>query len=254
VGPRRKTLVLHEMSSVEFSKVGAEVRLALLPTGSCEQHGPNLTLGVDTARCFEFSKLLCERLYPRAVVCPPVPYGVSYHHMGFAGTMTVKPETLVAMIMDVAWSIRERGITRLLVVNGHGGNRPSLGVAIVRAKHELGVDAAWVGCMSDMGWDVIEKRARSDVHGHACEAEVSQAMYLAPEHVRVDALEAGRIKKVPLGPKDWWGVVPWSYDEITENGALGDATAATREFGEELTTTVLERTVAFVRSYFFEEE
>ncbi|MCL6451420.1 MAG: creatininase family protein [Acetobacteraceae bacterium] len=246
-------LVLSEMTWPEVKACLQTARLAVVPVGSCEQHGPNQTFETDTARAYAFCRLLGRRLHPRALVCPALPVGVSYHHLGFPGTITLRVETFVNVVLDVGWSLKRHGLESLLLVNGHGGNRAPLSVAVLRLTQELGMKAAWVGCMTDMARDFIQARAASPVHGHACEGEVSQSLYLAPHTVRRGSLEAGRLKDSPYGRRAWWGEVFWDFSQVTENGALGDATRASVETGQEMTELVLERVSAFVREYFFGE-
>lgn len=249
-----KRLVLPEMSWPEMAKYQESVELALIPVGSQEQHGPNMTFATDAERAYETSKLLGERLFPRVVVCAPVNYGVSYHHMKFPGTLTMQPETLIAVLMDIAWSLKEHGIKKILMVNAHGGNRASLSMAAVKMRFQLGIQAAFIGSGTDLSKDLLEEKGASQIRGHACEGEVSQGMFLAPWIVKADALAPGELKDTPYQKRLWWGEVPWSFDEITANGALGDATKASYELGREMSVLVLDRLEAFIREYYFQDE
>jgi len=248
-----KRLVLSEMSWPEFDRYKDDIELAIIPTGSHEQHGPNLTYATDADRAYEMSKLLAERLFPKVLVCPPVNYGISYHHMGFPGTMTLKPETFISVIMDIGWSLKQHGIRKVLMVNAHGGNRHSLGVAITKFKYELGIEASWIGSGTDLSRDLLEQKNISDIIGHACEGEVSQSMHIAPWLVKKDDLSKGELKDTLYQKRRWWGEIPWSFDDITENGALGDATLASEQLGKEMTDLILDRLENFVREYFFGE-
>ncbi len=248
-----KRLVLSELTSPEIADYLPSVELAIIPTGSHEQHGPNLTFATDADRSYETGKLLAERLFPRVLLCPCFNYGVSHHHMAFPGTITLREETFISMIIDIAVSLKQHGIQKILLVNAHGGNRPALGVAINKLKFELGLQVAWIGSGTDLSSDLMAKRKSSEITGHACEGEVSQSMYLAPWLVRKETLAKAELKDTLYKKRPWWGQVPWSFDEITENGALGDATKASVKLGEEITNLVLDRIEAFIREYFFEE-
>jgi len=248
-----KRLVLSELSWPEFNRYKDDIRLAILPTGSHEQHGPNLTFATDTDRAYEMSKLLAERLFPKALVCPPINYGISYHHMKFPGTITLKNETFISIIMDIARSLEQHGIKKILLVNAHGGNRHALGIAITKLKFELGIDASWIGSGTDLSSDLLAQKNLSEITGHACEGEVSQSMYIAPWLVKKRDLSRGTLKDSLYKKREWWGEIPWSFDDITENGALGDATLASKELGKEMTDLILKRLECFVREYFFKE-
>ena len=153
-----KNIVLSEMSCPELSEYKEDIELALIPTGSHEQHGPNMTFATDTDRAYEICKLLGKRFFPRILVCPPTPYGISYHHMKFYGTITLRPETYISTIMDIGWSLKQHGINKILIVNTHGGNRPSLGVVIVKLKNELGIKASWIGGGTDICKDLLNEK------------------------------------------------------------------------------------------------
>ena len=80
-----KACILENMIHPEVAEILPKVEIAVVPVGSCEQHGPNTTYYTDTARAYSFCKLLGEHYGEKLLICPPVTYGVSIHHMGFAG-------------------------------------------------------------------------------------------------------------------------------------------------------------------------
>ncbi len=244
---------MQELSYPELAEHLDEIELAMVPTGSQEQHGPNLTFATDTDRAYELAKLLGEKFFPRVLICAPVTYGISHHHMNFPGTITLQPETFSNILVDIAKSIKHHGINKILFQNAHGGNRSALGVAITRIQFELDMQAAWIGSGTDLSSDFWKEKGLSEIRGHACEGEVSQCMYLAPWLVKEQKLERGKLKKTPYQKRRWWGNVPWKFDHLTENGALGDATKATRELGEEMTQLILKRIGWFISEYFFNE-
>ena len=85
---------------------------------------------------------IARRLYPKAVVAPPLPLGFSHYHTGFAGTITIEPETFAAVCIDIARSLKRDGVRRLLFVNGHQGNNAILNVVTNKIYYELGIAAA----------------------------------------------------------------------------------------------------------------
>jgi creatinine amidohydrolase len=250
-----KAFVLSEMTWPEAEEALAQARLGLVPVGSFEQHGPHGTFALDTGRAEGFGRRLVARLYPQAILAPSVNLGVSYHHMNFPGTVTLKPETFMAVVYDLIWSLNQHGLSRFLILNGHGGNIPALGVLIVKLRAELGVNAAWVSFTS-LAKEVIEERVLSESKGHACEGEVSQALVLAPHTVRREALAPGEYKGYPyrhLG-RGYHLAYPYRFDEITANGALGDATRASEELGEAIVEAALEKAVEFAEDFIAGEE
>lgn len=250
-----KAFILSEMTWPEAKEALAQARVALVPVGSFEQHGPNGTFEVDTGRAYGFGKLLAARMYPQAVLAPAVSIGVSYHHINFPGTITLRPETFMAVVYDVVWSLHQHGIEKFLILNGHGGNIPSLGVLIVKLREELGVKVAWTSFTS-LGREVIQARVTSGSKGHACEGEMSQAMVLAPHTVRQEAFVPGEFKGYPyrhLG-EGFNLAYAYRFDEITANGALGDATLASEELGREIIETALKYAVEFLQDFIADEE
>ncbi|MEW6545938.1 MAG: creatininase family protein [Bacillota bacterium] len=248
-----QALVLHDLTWTELKEYLPGIKVAIVPVGSTEQHGPHMTFATDTVRAYEFSRRLAARLFPRALVTTPINLGISTHHMMFPGTITLRPETFMAVVMDVAWSLKQHGITRLFFANGHGGNRPALTLLMARLRDELGVKAAWVSFTS-MASDVIREHVKSPLHGHACEGEVSQALYLAPQVVRQDRLTPGAIRPGLAEASPWRAETALSFAAITENGCLGDATRASLELGRAIIEKALERVASFLEDFMADRE
>ena len=102
----------------EVASSGTEI--AILPIGAIEQHGRHLPLGTDWLIADQVAKKLGERL--NAYVLPALPYGNSQEHMGFTGTITLRPQTLALIIEDIVLSLRHHGIKNMVVLSSHGGN------------------------------------------------------------------------------------------------------------------------------------
>jgi creatinine amidohydrolase len=239
--------ILSDLTWLEAKEAFAKAELAIIPIGAFEQHGPFMTFQVDTARAYGFGKLLAERLYPRVILAPPIPFGISQHHMKFPGTITLEHDTFHAVIRDVVRSLMAHGMKQFFLVNGHGGNNPSLEVMIVRLRHELGVQVA-VAHPTTMGAEVTKDRPKAALGIHCGEGETSQAMYLAPHVVRPERIVQGAVRGFPyknLGKSS--GIVyPSTWDELTENGALGDATEASAELGKQIIDAALIKASEFL--------
>ncbi len=100
-----------------------EVRAAdvgVLPVGSFEQHGGHLPLATDTL----IAATIAERIAVDydLLLLPPITIGASHEHADFKGTVSISSMTLHAIVTDVAASLNRAGVTKLVVVNGHGGN------------------------------------------------------------------------------------------------------------------------------------
>jgi creatinine amidohydrolase len=247
---------LAEMTSTEFAEARATIRLALVPVGATEQHGPNLALGTDYVIAHRLCQRIAAGMHPRAVVLPPVPLGLSYHHTGFAGTLSLSPETLTAVCIDIARSLKQQGIGHVVFVNGHNGNTAVLNVAATRIRYDLDMRAAVAFWFQQAG-DLVRKHARTDRYGHACEIETSVLMALAGDMVREDQLEAGDMKPARLqhafNNQPFFHTVPVPFHEQTRNGVFGDARLASREAGDEIVAAAVERTLAFIETFLADE-
>jgi len=245
-----ESFVLFDMSWQEVKQNLDKIKVALIPTASCEQHGPNGTFEVDTAIGNEFTKKLAEATHPLTIATPPVHFGVSTHHMNFPGTITLKPETFIQVCIDVVESMYHHGLRKFVFVNAHGGNAAPLNVVLTKLKYAY--PDAKIAFLSPWGGaeDVRKEFVTSAITGHACEVEMSMSGYLAPRTVKQATLERGSIKLTPDEYRNPWGVVEARmWDENTANGALGDATKTSVELGKKLIETSLQRMAEWVKDF-----
>jgi creatinine amidohydrolase len=151
----------------------------------------------------------------------------------------------------VVESLHHHGFERFLIMNGHGGNIPAMGVAIGRIKEEI--DPTFIGAGSYfhfMDSQIHKQHGATDYTGHACEAETARAMELIPEHVKYDSLAPGDMTDLTyeFGKtlKRFNVAVPYRFDQLTRNGALGDARIATPEYGKALVDSALHNLENFI--------
>jgi creatinine amidohydrolase len=163
----------------------------IVPIGATEQHGPTGLIGTD-AICAETLALRVGDLTD-AVVAPTLSVGMSEHHMGFSGTVTLRPTTLVAVVRDVVMSLARHGFRRVFFVNGHGGNTPSLNTAFFEIYTDAPrflSDGDDLRCHTVQWWDMpsavrLSEEFFGDRDGdHATASEVSVASAACPDHLK----------------------------------------------------------------------
>ncbi len=164
----------------------------VIPVGSTEQHGPNGLIGTD-AICPEF---IAERLGEKVncLVAPTIPVGVAQHHLGFAGSMCLRPSTMIQVIRDYVVSLARHGFDRFFFLNGHGGNIATIEAAFAEIHSETSMLARAtnraVRCKSANWWDSrgvrdISQELYGDNEGaHATCSEVSVTWFARPDHIK----------------------------------------------------------------------
>ncbi|ESP88278.1 creatininase family protein [Candidatus Halobonum tyrrellensis] len=223
--------LLHELTTTEVGDLFDDCEVAVLPTGAVEQHGPALPLGTD---------LLAAEAVARgvdrddAVLLPTVPVGVSAHHRQFDGTLWAEPETFEAYVGEIVASVAAHGVRKVVVANGHGGNRDALS-RMARRLRDDGVAFApqWTWWSSLDGLDE-ELFDRSGI-GHGDAMETSMVRHVAADLVREAALDDAE-----AGAADSWGEsvhgasVGFDTAEFSASGVTGAPTEASAEAGRRL--------------------
>jgi creatinine amidohydrolase len=160
-----------------------DARLAVLPIGSFEQHGPHLPLVTDTLIAVAVAGGISARY--GGLQLPPMTFSCSHEHADFAGTVSLSATTLAAVVHDVAQSLERQGIRRLLIVNGHGGNY-MLGNLVQQASLDGGIRIGLFPTRED--WNEARQASgmTSNAHEdmHAGELEVSILLAAFPDVVR----------------------------------------------------------------------
>lgn len=242
--------LLPEMTWVEAEEAYKQAKLAIIPVGSHEQHGPGIKLKVDGTQAYEFAKLLAKEIHPLAVVTPPVNIGVSHHHMGFPGTITLRNSTFIAIIEDIVSSLKRHGFKKFLIVNTHGGNEPACLVAINDLREKLDVEIAYT-LYAVLAPEVMAK-VPADKRGHGADPGLAVALYLDEDLVHMDRLEKG-VEHWPytmIGPRDKYQVsFPYYTHEVTDNGAFGDPSTTSKELGKEICDKAIERLIVFIHDF-----
>lgn len=240
--------LLGELAWPEAERRLQEVDIALLPVGALEQHGPHLPLDTDSFDADYTARTVASRCQvPRPLVLPLIPYGVSYHHEDFPGTIPVSPDVLSRLVYEVGMALANSGINKLVIINGHGGNVPALNFA----AQNINRDARIFTCVESgdtSDFDVGELTdTKNDVH--AGEVETSTSLAVRPHLVRMDKARAS----IPVFSSRYLDFssrrgVEWyaRTSRISSSGVLGDPTVASAEKGQVFWDLILSHLVQFV--------
>ncbi len=206
----------------------------LIPIGSTEQHGPNGLIGTDALTAEKVAQTIGEE--QGVLVAPTINVGMAQHHMAFAGSMTLRPSTLLAVIGDTVSSLVTHGFTHMMFINGHGGNVATLDSAYseIYAKYSFASQECPVNCKT-VNWytgrrigELSRKLYGSAEGHHATPSEVAFTYFLHPDHN----------KNVTLSPEQApYGTIrdAANYREQFPDGRIGSNPGlATAEDGEKV--------------------
>ena len=206
--------------------------VVILPIGSMEQHGPHLPVEVDATLVTAIAIRTAAQMPPDcpAVVLPALWVSLAEHHMGFRGTVTLDFATLRAVLRCIVDSLSRQGFRRIFLLNGHGGNMAALAPIVDELSREFDVPLA-----SATYWVAAATEFKAILEGqpnlmHACEAETSMMMALAPDLVALDQLHGLDIPPGGLGDRD--GIHRRiAIQDLSVSGIVGTPGAATAEKG-----------------------
>ena len=216
--------------------------IAVLPVAATEQHGPHLPVGTDVMIAEAYLARVRELLPDNipATFLPVQPVGISTEHIDYPGTLTLPTDVALKTWMALGESVARAGIKKLVMVTSHGGNSAAMSLVAqdLRAHHQmLAVTTSWFRFGVPDGL-FSEEETRHGIHGGAAETSIMLARY--PQSVRKEAIADFRPTSIAMEQKFRWlsahRPVPfaWQTQDLHESGAVGDATKASAEKGEQL--------------------
>ena len=174
-GDKRIKNYLPHMTWVEVEQALTHTDAVIIPLGSTEQHGRHLPLGTDSFEAVETAKLIAQKA--DVLVAPVVLAGLSSHHMGFPGTITLMPETFEAVVYETAQSLIRHGFRKILIFNGHGGNAVWVAAIIQKINQTTSATAFDLGKIEVPRKEPLYPPIVWDVHAGV--EETSMMLYLA---------------------------------------------------------------------------
>ncbi len=213
-----RSVWLADLTWPELESASQDGTVLAVPVGATEQHGPHLPLSTDT----DIAVALCERLAAvrDVVIAPPVAYGSSGEHQGFAGTLSIGQRATELVLVELVRSASET-FRHVLLVSAHGGNAEPVARAVDLLRTE--------------GRDVTVYTPSWDGHPHAGRTETAMQLAVAPGRVRIDAAGPGELR--PLA-EILTALRDGGVRAVSSNGVLGDPTGATAQEGAALLATL----------------
>ncbi len=251
-----------ELTSGEARPIYASNPVVLLPMGSLEDQGPHAPMG-DYLCAARVAELIAERANADGVptlVAPVLPFGGADFFGTMPGGITLSQATLLSVLRDMLACLLRHGLTRIVIVNGHGGN----GHAIHQITQEVYLQQG-VLVPSLYLWQIgyrllptlLGEETAKKVSGHGGDPLSSVAMHLFPNLIRTDLVPgpSARCKVMGLDVTGFATIgfegvdiqVPLELDEIAPNGVFGaDSRLCSAETGERLTREIVRICARFI--------
>ncbi|MBX3412215.1 MAG: creatininase family protein [Pirellulales bacterium] len=262
-GPALEEYRYEKLTWPDVNEAVAAGKIALVPVGAVEQHGPHLPLDVDMLLSTSVALETGKRNRTKAVVLPSVSYGYTGHVMDFPGTINIHYTHFIEHVLDICKSLAYHGFKKILLLNGHGSNMPNLDLVARRCNLETDAECAFTAwwLMLTVDPEFLPRWRESHFPGgcaHACELETSMYLHIAPEDVRKDKIRSDDISyntwKSRYRYTDLFGAGPVSVTSWTasysDTGVLGDAELATAEKGRQAFEEAVTRLGEFIDEWY----
>ena len=228
-----------ELTDLAWPAVAALPRATpvVFPIAALEQHGRHMPVFTDSLLLGEVVRRVKQTPVAAKCLFAPLQWlGNSHHHLDFPGTLSATPRVYLDLLKDLARGFLAHGFTRLVFVNGHGGNVVPSQQALFELKQEHR-DRRDLLLLSLTYWDSAGTPADKvpglvqRQMGHACEWETSMILRLNPALVVGDV---AAVPEVPAGKAFAPGYRAWVMPDRSEPGHIGTPAAASPEKGEAL--------------------
>jgi creatinine amidohydrolase len=235
-----------DLKSPDFAALDLARCIAVLPVAAIEQHGPHLPLNVDTTLVEGVIAAALPQLPADLPVLflPTQAVGFSPEHTAFAGTLTLKAETVIRLWTELAESVAATGVKKLVLLNSHGGQVGLLDVVARDLRARLGMlvySVNWFNLpLLDEGGASVSGLFSFDEHRfgiHAGAIETSMMLALKPDQVDMDKAQnfrstsQDRAEKFPILGDGKSAKLAWQMQDYNPHGAVGNAAAATADKG-----------------------
>jgi creatinine amidohydrolase len=234
-----------DCSSADFEHLDPTRAVALLPLGATEQHGPHLPLSVDSVLVDGVVRQALGHLTStdQVLVLPTQTVGLSIEHTAYAGTLSLSPETLIRLWIEIGEHVARAGLRKLVLFNAHGGHVGAMDIVAreLRGRYELIVyHTSWTQLpLGDAVMSLFSPgEHRFGVHGG--DLETSLMLALQPDAVRTEfarefrSTAQDRAEHYSLLGDGRSAKLGWHMQDYNLQGAAGNAAAATAAKGQAL--------------------
>jgi len=237
---------LGELTQPEVSEIYDKLDYVVLPIGSTEQHSFHLPMLSDTIQSEGIARLLSiegEKRGLKIGVLPALPFGYSEEFWNYPGTVTLTPETLIHVVIDIAKCLKHHNVRRMLIINGHYSNMPALDLAVDRIQRDLKLPCHLVMWTNFMKAEDVDEKAGEG--GHAALVETAVNLYFKSEWIKIKKAKVPHVTWNRDSTVGWWGGT--YFEELTDTGALGSGLRATPEMGKKIVEGVVGRLIDALR-------
>ena len=224
---------------------GTRYEVAILPWGATEAHNFHLPYSTDNVETEKLAALAAERAWQKGakvVVLPVVPFGVNTGQLDIPLCINMNPSTQALVLRDVAQSLAGQGISKLVVLNGHGGNDFRQMIRELQPRLSLFL------CTINWFKVVDPKEFFSDLGDHGGELETSVMQQVAAELVRpLSEAGSGKARQFKIaGFREGWAWAPRQWTQVTDDTGVGNPAAATAEKGKRYVEVVSTKIADFL--------
>jgi creatinine amidohydrolase len=265
---RLRSKSLLEMTWPEVEEIRSQTDVVLVPVGQVAQHGRHLPINTDVIQAEEVCRRTEAKLAhigTRVMLGPTISFGLSPIHHRFPGYISLRPETLTLVVIDVMASLARQGFKRIVLFNAGGGNSAALENAVFHAHSALGVEVFLLGWfeMAPVWEPFLEthRPAAGQHDGHAGELETSCVLAVVPDLVVLDKLESynstvaaeiANLQFTDMNANERFRAIGcWDISQISPSGMWGDSSAASAEKGNRIYEAVADALVQHMRKYVF---
>lgn len=238
-----------DLKSPDFARLDLARTIAVLPVAAIEQHGPHLPVNVDATLVEGVIASAIPYLPPSLSVLflPTQSVGLSPEHARFAGTLTLKAETVIHLWTGIAESVAQSGVKKLVLLNSHGGQVGLLDVVArdLRARLDMLVYSVnWFNLpLTNEKGESIADMFSADEHRFGIHAgDIETSMMLALKPAQVDMAQAKNFHSTSQDRAEKFSILGngrsarlgWQMQDYNPHGAVGNAAAATADKGRAL--------------------